>query len=62
LARDGSMANTSAANVIKTHLLADPAAYLRSAYASWVVTSKALTKAAAHVLQYVIVAAAGSAL
>ena len=55
------MANTSAADVIRTRLLADPAAYLRSAYASWVVTSKAVTKAAAHVLQYVAVAAAAAA-
>ena len=49
--RDGSMLNTSAANVIKTHLLTDPIGYLRSSYTALVVSSKAVTKAAAHVLQ-----------
>ena len=51
--RDGSMLNSSAANVIQTQLLADPVAYLRASYATWVIAAKAVTKAAAHVLQYV---------
>jgi hypothetical protein len=53
LFRDGSMSGTSAAAVIKSQLLSDPVAYLRSSYASWVIMSKAVTKAAAHVLQCV---------
>jgi hypothetical protein len=51
LFRDGSMSGSSAAAVIKSQLLSDPIAYLRSSYASWVIMSKAVTKAAAHVLQ-----------
>jgi hypothetical protein len=53
LFRDGSMSGASAAAVIKSQLLSDPVAYLRSSYASWVIMSKAVTKAAAHVLQCV---------
>ena len=43
--RDGSMLNSSAANVIQTQLLADPVAYLRASYATWVIAAKAVTKA-----------------
>jgi hypothetical protein len=45
------MLNSSASTVIRVHLLADPIGYLRASYASWVICAKAVTKAAAHVLQ-----------
>ena len=48
------MAHCSAAQVIKLHLLADPIAYVRASYATWVIAAKAVTKAAAHVLQCVL--------
>jgi hypothetical protein len=51
--RDGSMAHSSAAHVIRLQLLADPIGYVRSSYATWVIAAKAVTKAAAHVLQCV---------
>lgn len=47
------MLNSTAAHVIKAHLFADPIGYLRASYATWVITAKAVTKAAAHVLQCV---------
>ena len=47
------MLNSSAANVIKTHLMADPITYLKASYATWVISAKAATKAVAHVLQCV---------
>ena len=62
LVRDGSMAHSSAADVIRLHLLVDPIGYLRASYAAWVIAAKAVTKAAAHVLQCVRTAASAIAL
>jgi hypothetical protein len=56
------MLNSSASTVIRVHLLADPVGYLRASYASWVICAKAVTKAAAHVLQCERAAASAAAL